>query len=599
MKLSSLLKTRRLATSLFGVLFLVSIVFSLYNFYYSGKILPHVFVSAVDVSGITREVASERLEKKFQLFYDTGIIVDIEGNREVINPESIDLGIPSDFLAQNAWSIGREGKWPRQLWTRLIAPFIPRVVPSDVEFNEEKLESEIDIIGAIYNIPPKDIRYEIKGTGVSILYDTKPGKILGREKTKNTILTHIKNLDTSPIYITLDVDMPKANPGLADEARREAEKLISKSLTLSYKGQKFVASREKIGSWIVSHYEGERLVPVFDKKLLSEYVLELAKKIDVTTQNPRVIASEGRVTDFIAPRQGRTLLQDDTADLIEKNLYNRISGKAAKNDIILPVLVKRPESGGTALELGIVELIGKATTPFTGSPKNRVHNITNGVRFLTGILIPPGEEFSTVGTLGEIDNTAGYLPELVIKGDETIPEFGGGLCQVSTTLFRSVLNAGLPVIQRRNHSYRVPYYEKDGEGNFIGPGLDATIYSPQPDFKFKNDTENHILIQGYIEGDKATFELYGTSDGRKSFIDGPNIIEETPPGEPIYIETDALPKGETNKIDTAHKGGSAVATYKIEYADGSVVEKEFKSFYRPWSDKYLVGTKEELPQQPQ
>lgn len=591
MELARLPKTRKLATSLFGVLFVAGLLFSLYNFYYSGKILPHVFVSAVDVSGITRQEAAERLEKKFQLFYDAGIIVDIEGNKEVINPESIDLKLPSDFLAQNAWAIGREGNWTRQLAARLIAPFIPRVIAGDVDFNGGKLESEIDILSAIYNIPPKDIRYEINGTDVSILFDTKPGRILDREKTKNTVLTSIKNLDTSPIQITLDIDMPKANPGLADVAKREAEQIISKSLTLSYKGQKFVVSREKIGSWIISDYEGERLVPIFDKKTLSEYVLEVAKEIDLTVQNPRVIESEGRVTDFIAPRHGRTLLQDDTADLIAKSLYGRISGKKTAKEIVLPVLVKKPESGGTALELGIVELIGKATTPFTGSPKNRVHNITNGMRFLTGILIPPGEEFSTVGTLGEIDNTTGYLPELVIKGDETVPEFGGGLCQVSTTLFRSVLNAGLPVIQRRNHSYRVPYYEKDGEGNFIGPGLDATIYSPQPDFKFKNDTKAHILIQGYVEGDKATFEIYGTGDGRKSFIDGPHIIEETPFGEPIYIETDELPKGETKRIDTAHKGGSAVATYKIEYPDGSVIEKEFKSFYRPWPDKYLVGTR--------
>ncbi|MFY9457759.1 MAG: VanW family protein [Candidatus Spechtbacterales bacterium] len=592
MKLVRLLKTRKLATSLFGVLFAASIVFPLYSFYYSGKILPHVFVSAVDVGGITRQEAADRLEEKFQLFFDSGILVDVEGNRESIDPKNIDLKLPSDFLSQNAWSIGREGKWHRQLWERLIAPFIPRVVAGEVEFNEEKLESEIDILSAIYNISPKDIRYEIKETEVSILYDTKPGKVLDIQKAKSIILSHIKNLDTSPIAIILDIDMPKANLALADEAKREAEQIIAKPLTLLYssRGERFVAAREKIASWIISLYRGERLVPDLDEKLIGEYVTELAAKIDVATQNPKVIEKDGRVVDFMAPRQGITLLQDDTVGLITKTLQARLSDVSKTDQISLPVLIKKPKSEGSARELGIVELIGKATTPFTGSPQNRVHNITNGLRFLTGIIIPPGAEFSTVGTLGEIDNTTGYLPELVIKGDETIPEFGGGLCQVSTTLFRSVLNAGLPVLQRRNHSYRVPYYEKDGEGNFIGPGLDATIYSPQPDFKFKNDTKAHILIQGFAKGDTATFELYGTSDGRKSFIDGPYIIEETPPGEPIYIETDALPKGETKKIDTAHKGGSAVATYKIEYPDGSVVEQEFKSFYRRWSDKYLVGT---------
>jgi vancomycin resistance protein YoaR len=205
-------------------------------------------------------------------------------------------------------------------------------------------------------------------------------------------------------------------------------------------------------------------------------------------------------------------------------------------------------------------------------------------------LFSPGEEFSTVGSLGTIDNSTGYLPELVIKGDETIPEFGGGLCQVSTTLFRSVMNAGLPVVERRNHSYRVPYYERDGEGNFIGPGLDATIYDPWPDFKFRNDTSSHILIQGFVEGTKVTFELYGTGDGRKSVVDGPTILEETDPPEPVYTETNELPLGERKKIDTAHPGGVAVATYTVEYSDGRVEEQEFKSYYRKWPEKWLVGT---------
>jgi len=93
-----------------------------------------------------------------------------------------------------------------------------------------------------------------------------------------------------------------------------------------------------------------------------------------------------------------------------------------------------------------------------------------------------------------------------------------------------------------------------------------------------------------VDGFEATFELYGTGDGRKSFVDGPHTLTEEPPGDPIYIETEDLPKGETKKIDTAHPGGTAVATYTIEYADGTIDEQEFKSIYRKWPAKYLIGT---------
>ena len=176
----------------------------------------------------------------------------------------------------------------------------------------------------------------------------------------------------------------------------------------------------------------------------------------------------------------------------------------------------------------------------------------------------------------------GYLPELVIKGDRTVPEFGGGLCQVSTTLFRAVMDSGLPVTARRNHSYRVSYYEKDGNGKVIGPGLDATIYEPDVDFKFKNDMSTPVLIIGYVIGDKVTFELYGTKDGRTSKIDGPKKLTETAPGEPVYIETTDLAPGVIKQVETPHPGGSAVATYTISAVPDPVgVLREMKRVVKP------------------
>ena len=102
---------------------------------------------------------------------------------------------------------------------------------------------------------------------------------------------------------------------------------------------------------------------------------------------------------------------------------------------------------------------------------------------------------------------AGYLPELVIKNNKTIPEFGGGLCQVSTTMFRTALLAGLPILERRPHAYRVRYYDWP-----YGPGVDATVYQPHPDLRFKNDTKHYILIQTRIVGTRLYFDFYGTKE---------------------------------------------------------------------------------------
>jgi len=190
-------------------------------------------------------------------------------------------------------------------------------------------------------------------------------------------------------------------------------------------------------------------------------------------------------------------------------------------------------------------------------------------------LIKPGEEFSTVKALGAVDGSTGYLPELVIKENKTIPEFGGGLCQVSTTLFRTVMNAGLPITERLNHSYRVVYYERG-----VGPGLDATVYLPKPDFRFKNDTPGWILIQGEVKGTNITFEMYGTKDGREATIDGPHTLSTTAPPPTVYESNPALAPGEQKEVGHAHPGASTVATHTVKRGDEVINQQTFTSKYK-------------------
>jgi vancomycin resistance protein YoaR len=245
---------------------------------------------------------------------------------------------------------------------------------------------------------------------------------------------------------------------------------------------------------------------------------------------------------------------------------------------------------GDANLLGIRERLGVGTSNFKGSPKNRRHNIATGAAKLNGIIIPQGEEFSLVKALGEIDETTGYLPELVIKGDRTIPEFGGGLCQIGTTVFRAALAAGFPILERQSHSYRVRYYEP--------AGTDATIYPPKPDFRFKNDTPAAVVLFTRIEGDDLFFEFWGTSDGRKAARTDPKIFNITKPPAMKTIETEDLPPGKKKCTEVAHDGADTVFTYTVTMADGSKREQVFRSHYKPWQAVCLIGVekKKEEPQ---
>ncbi|MBI4122647.1 MAG: VanW family protein [Parcubacteria group bacterium] len=235
--------------------------------------------------------------------------------------------------------------------------------------------------------------------------------------------------------------------------------------------------------------------------------------------------------------------------------------------------------------LGIREILGVGTSNFAGSPPNRRHNIRVGAEAVNGTLIPPGEEFSLLATLGTIDGSTGYLPELVIKGNKTTPEYGGGLCQIGTTTFRGTLAAGLPVTARRNHSYTVAYYF-DEHGL---PGTDATIYNPAPDYRFKNDTENHVLIVTRIEGNELFFEYWGTKDGRTVAQSDTRVWDRVSPPPTKYIETLDLPVGTRKCTESPHAGIKAAFDYAITYADGAKNETTFFSQYRPWQEVCLVG----------
>jgi vancomycin resistance protein YoaR len=237
--------------------------------------------------------------------------------------------------------------------------------------------------------------------------------------------------------------------------------------------------------------------------------------------------------------------------------------------------------------LGINELIGKGKSTFYHSISSRVHNIALAASRINGVLVKPGDVFSFNEALGDVSQFTGYEQAYIISGGKTILGDGGGVCQVSTTLFRAVLNAGLPIYERQAHAYRVGYYEQDSP-----PGIDATVYSPSPDFKFKNDTPANILIvaKTNAKGYSLTFEIYGTSDGRTSSISKPAVSDLTPPPEDSYQDDPTLPAGTIKQVDFKAWGAKVAFNYVVKRGGQTIYKKTFISNYRPWQAVYLRGT---------
>lgn len=326
---------------------------------------------------------------------------------------------------------------------------------------------------------------------------------------------------------------------------------------------------------------------------IDEQLTSLAKAIDITPNNALFTFENGRVAAFRPSSTGRELDREQTKNTIRDRVLTLAKGPGKiPNTLSIPLAVapKLPEvTTEKSNEYGIYELIGQGNSTFRGSIPGRVHNVALAASRIHGHLVAPGTVFSFNDALGDISAATGYQQAYIIQNGRTILGDGGGVCQVSTTLFRAALNTGLPIEERHAHSYRVGYYEQNS-----GPGLDATVFSPSYDLKFKNDTKNHILIQAKtdINNYSLVFELYGTKDGRTVELTKPVILSQIAPPPDLYQDDPTLPKDVVKQVDWKAWGAKVTFDYKVQKDGKQIYEKTFFTSYQPWQSVFLRGTKE-------
>lgn len=320
-----------------------------------------------------------------------------------------------------------------------------------------------------------------------------------------------------------------------------------------------------------------RFILIPSQEAVATYVDTLNAKVRKEPIDAKFTVSDGKISAFSLSQEGMRIDTDRGIAAIMEAIGN-MSGEHVRK-IVLPTVAIAPNiPSSNADNFGIVELIGEGRTNFAGSPKNRVHNFKRAMEQFNGIMVAPQAEFSFVELLGDVDGEHGYLPELVIKKDKTEPEFGGGICQVSSTVFRAAIYSGLKITARRNHAYPVSYYKPYG--------MDATIYVPKPDFKFINNTPGHILMQTSIEGTQLIFRFYGTSDGRKTEVDGPHILESNPDGSMKTIFTQKVTDTQGNTLidDSFRSNYASPSKYPHPGQEPVLTEKPSDWSSNQWAD---------------
>lgn len=386
------------------------------------------------------------------------------------------------------------------------------------------------------------------------------------------------------------------------DGKEEIATVSAKEIEFGYDDRLFATQAYSIGrtkkfltdSYLIlkAYTNGIYLSPSYkySQSALSKILLPYLESIDQKPVNAQFKFENGKVTTFQPSLEGRTVDWESLDKRILSTGQSIVAAKPKTVKVEIPIKILRPAVTTESVNnFGIKELIASGSSHFAHSIPSRIFNITLASSRLNGSLVPPGEIFSFDKILGDVSAFTGYQQAYIIKDGKTILGDGGGVCQVSTTLFRGILSAGLPVVERNQHSYRVGYYEQDSP-----PGFDATIYVPSVDLKFKNDTQHYILIQSAIDYNeqKLEFSLYGTKDEREVFISKPVVSNQIPAPPPSFQDDPTLPKGQIKQVDFEASGAKVEFTRTVKKNGKVIIFDKFTSVYQPWQAVYLRGTKE-------
>ena len=314
---------------------------------------------------------------------------------------------------------------------------------------------------------------------------------------------------------------------------------------------------------------------------------EIADTLRVPAVEPKIrVDDEGEVVPLVEGTPGRTIDAE--------SLWTRVQTAFAggRDRVNVPLVVLQPAiTRRSAGELQFDNPIAKGLSRFTGSSATAYTTSTNGSRLIDGTVVPPGETFSFNATVGPITVGNGFVEGLVIAPTRTEPGIGGGICQVSTTLFRAAFWAGLPISERWQHAYRVRYYEL-GPNN--PPGFDAAIWQPSQDLAFTNDTPNHILIRRDFNAraQSLAFRLMGRRWSARSRWTPGGARRSSRPRCAWYPPRNCRP-ARSKKTDSAIPGLRTVISRQVALGGRVLFKDRFPSAFVPWPERWEVGQAED------
>lgn len=535
---------------------------------YYNKVHAGVSVAGQDLGGVTRSEAVSTLSRLVGEAQANPITLVSGDKKWELMPTDVGATFDVEHAVTAAMQVSRENNFFVDLGRRLKLYFTGVDLPLTGSIDQEKLDAFIASIAAELDVPPVNAGLAIEGTEIRVI-EHKNGQVVDRESLAATLTQLLVTLHATEVEIPLIVKEPDVKAEDNEEALRTARTMISGPITLVDGEKKWTLSVAQIASYMDFKSEMRNgvptLIPVFTASKMTPFfdtiAPEVAKEpIDATFD------SDGEKAWVIPGVDGEALDYEKTAEAIT-------AASLKTSDRVAEVAVVKTEPDLTTAEaeaMGIKDKLASYTTEWVGTA-NRQVNVRITTEYASNVILAPGEIYNFDKQIGPRTPERGYKLAPGIVGPGKLEDvYGGGICQVSTTLFNAAFFAGLEIVERRNHSIYIDHYPK---------GRDATVTAGGANLRFRNDTSHYIWIRGVSNGIKTTFTIYGTSDGRKvsyTTSDFYNVRARTD----VTIPNPLKPTTWSSVVIDGQAGKQVKVVRTVTLPDGTVLHKD--TFISTW-----------------
>ena len=560
-----------------------------YQLVYAGRIFPGVSVAGIDLSGMSPAEASVTLNQRLTFPYQGQILMRDGEQIWAASPAELGMVFDASASARSAYQLGRSGGLFGAFGDQMDSRRRGATAEAVIIFDQHLAYAHLQRIATEIDRPTVEAALAIQGTEV-IAQPGQLGRFLNVDAALISLSSQLQTFKDGEVVLIVDEVLPQLLDvsSQADTARQ----ILSAPLTLNLPN----ANEIDPGPWTydvttvaemllvrkTAGENGSKLEVALDSGALNDILLGIASQVDRPSQNARFIFNDDtRQLEVLRPSIiGHTLDVEVSRNFINQNILT------GAHQIDLQVITDTPAvvATATAAELGIIELVHAERSYFYGSSAERIQNIKTAADAFKGVMIAPGQTFSMGSVMGDISLDNGYAEALIIFGGRTIKGVGGGVCQVSTTLFRTAFFGGFPIVERHSHAYRVYYYEQSAGGGKDGnlAGLDATVYFPLVDFQFTNNTPYWLLMETYLTGHSLEWKFYSTSDGRSVDWQTTGTQKVVSAPEALFVENDELAKNTIKQVDWSADGADVSVTRTV-YQNGTFFfEDVFNTHYEPW-----------------